>query len=480
MGSQGRQLHVLFFPLLAYGHMIPTLDIAKLFASRGAKITIVATPLNAPTFTRAIDQTNGEIKVHVYSFPGKEAGLPEGVENFDVLTDEVMINKFLKAIDMLEGTLEQLLEEYKPNCLVADLFFPWATDVASKFNIPRLVFHGSSFFPFCIWENIRLYEPHKKVSADDEEFLVPNLPHEIRLLRSQVPKNVFQDTDDEATRFLKRGLEAEKKSFGIIMNSFYELEPDYVDYYRNVMGKRAWHIGPVSLFNRNIEDKARRGKKSVIDEDECLKWLNSKEPNSVIYISFGSITKFSIAQLHEIAGALESSGQEFMWVVRGCKDEDANEEEWFPEGFENRMQGKGLIIKGWAPQMLKLDHAATGAFMTHCGWNSTLEGISTGVPLVTWPVFGEQFYNEKLIVEILKTGVPVGNKKWTQIGEAADIITKEAIASALQRVMQGKEAVEVRRRAMELKDLAWKAVQEGGSSYRDMSALFQELSQYQA
>ncbi|GAB2291684.1 hypothetical protein Dimus_025937 [Dionaea muscipula] len=520
MGSQGRPLHVLMFPFMAYGHMIPTLDIARLFASRGAKITIATTPLNAPVFTGAMDDHDHEhtinfnstdpeinIGIKIYPFPSKEAGLPEGVENLDNPVDEEMTDKFLRGIDMLQGTLERLIEEFKPNVLVADLFFPWATDVAAKFNIPRLVFHGTNSFSFCVWENINLYQPHKIInniivssssSEDhDQEFLVPNLPHEIRLTRSQLPSLVpLRDAEEEEksvlVELLKRALEADRKSFGVIMNSFYELEPAYVDHLRQALGRRAWPIGPVSLFNvvnrrrSNIavEDKRSiRGKKSAIDEEECLKWLDSKEPNSVVYVSFGSIAKFPISQLHEIAGALEASGQDFIWVVRGycCRDDH------IIENFEKRMEleGRGLIIRGWAPQVVILEHRATGGFVTHCGWNSTLEAISAGVPMVTWPVFAEQFYNQKLITEILRIGIPVGAKKQISgmiLGDAKsdNIVDKKSIENSVRRVMVGEEAAEISSRVTELKELAWKAVDEGGSSYQHLSDLLQQLSHYRA
>ncbi|MCD9645073.1 hypothetical protein HAX54_033748 [Datura stramonium] len=155
---------------------------------------------------------------------------------------------------------------------------------------------------------------------------------------------------------------------------------------------------------------------------------------------------FSSAQLLEIAIALEASDQQFIWVV---KQNTTNEEqdEWMPEGFEEKLEGRGLIIKGWAPQVLILDHAAIGGFVTHCGWNSLLEGVTAGVPMVTWPLSAEQFFNEKLLVEILKIGVP--------------------------------EAEEMRGRAAALGDSAKMAVEKGGSSDNSLVSLLEELRRVQ-
>ncbi|KAF2294724.1 hypothetical protein GH714_015731 [Hevea brasiliensis] len=244
MDSLGHQLHIFVFPYMAHGHMIPIVDLAKLFALRGLKATIITTPLNAPLISKTIQRTKGlgvDIDIRTLKFPPVEAGLPEGCENVDSITSHngsfELIFRFNKATTMLQEPLEMLLQECQPDCLVADLLFPWATDAAAKFGIP----------------------------------------------------------------------------------SFYEVEPAYVDYYRKVLGRRAWPIGPVSLCNRGIEDKAQRGNEASISENECLKWLDSKKPNSVIYICFRSMVNFNASQLIEIARALEASRQEFIWVVRRDK-----------------------------------------------------------------------------------------------------------------------------------------------------------------
>ncbi|GMH02866.1 hypothetical protein Nepgr_004705 [Nepenthes gracilis] len=217
---------------------------------------------------------------------------------------------------------------------------------------------------------------------------------------------------------------------------------DHLDHFRIL--RRTWQLGPVSLCNRSIEDKVQRGKKSSIDEYDCMKWLDSKEPNSVIYVCFGSIAIFSAAQLHETALALEASGQQFIWVVRGCTDRESNDHEWFPKDFETRIEGKGLIIRGWAPQVLILDRRLTGGFVTHCGWNSTMGGISAGLPMVTWPFFAEQFFNEIFATQILKTGVAVGAKQRREAASVSPVVKREAIEKAVRQIMVGEKAKEIR------------------------------------
>ncbi|CAB4290533.1 unnamed protein product [Prunus armeniaca] len=482
MSSENREFHIFLFPFMAYGHMIPVSDMANLFAAQGVKTTIITTPLNAPTFSKATRsrKTNSgriEVQIKTIKFPSQEAGLPEGCENLESLPTPEFANNFSKALGLLQEPLERLLLEDQPSCLVADMFFPWATDAAAKFGIPRLVFHGTSFFTLAASDCVRRYQPFKNMSSDSEPFVIPNLPGEIKMTRAQVPYFLKENIENDFTQLMKQAHDSEVGSYGIVVNSFYELEPVYADYYRKILGRKAWHIGPLSLCNRDNEEKSYRGKEVSIDEHECLKWLNSKKPNSVVYVCFGSMARFSNSQLKEIAAGLEATRLEFIWVVRrGKNDDDVGKEDWLPEGFEERMEGKGLIIRGWAPQVLILDHGAVGGFVTHCGWNSTLEGIAAGLPMVTWPVSAEQFYNDKLVTQVLKIGVGVGDQKWVRV--EGDSVKREAIEKAVTQIMVGEEAEEMRSRSKGLAEQARGVIEKGGSSHFDLNALIEELSSH--
>ncbi|KAG7946593.1 hypothetical protein I3843_14G047400 [Carya illinoinensis] len=455
MGSTSRQLHVFFLPFMAPGHMIPMLDIAKLFTTRGVKATIITTPLNVPIVAKTIERTktcgNSVVKIDIQTieFPAVEACLPEGCETTDSKTthDEKMAT-FASSLKMLRQPLEQLLQNHDhPHCIVADMVFPWTIDAAAKFGIPVLV-------------SIGRYKPQMEVSSDSEPFVIPNFPGEIKLTRMKLPnftgnkyvKAFFSD-------LMKEVVESEVRSYGVILNSFYELEPAYANHYTRVCGRKAWYIGPVSLCNKDTKDKGQRGKESSIDKHECMNWLNTKHINSVVYICFGSLSNFRDSQLMEIA----------------MDKNEKEDEDWLPMGFEKRMEGKGLIIRGWAPQVLILDHEAVGGFVTHCGWNSTLEGVTAGLPMVTWPLFAEQFFNEKLVIEVLKIGVPVGAQQCVEFSGNDNPIKKEAIEKAVRHIMEGEEAKEMRSRAKELGEMARRAIEEGGSSYSQLNALIEEL-----
>ncbi|CAL0331305.1 unnamed protein product [Lupinus luteus] len=465
-------LHIMFFPFMGHGHMIPMVDMAKLFASKGVKTTILTTPLNAPFILKTIEKskTHSNINIQTIKFPSVEAGLPDGCENFDSIPSPELVPIFFKGAELLKEGFEQQLSLQNPDCVVSDMFFTWTTDSTAKFGIPRIVFYGFSFFSMCAYECVTLYKPYENVSSDSESFVITNLPGEIKMTRIQLVE--YLNIGVWVERLIKLR-ESEEKSYGVVVNSFYELEKDYADYYRKVIGRRAWHIGPLSLCNNDKEEKKYRGKEASIDEHEWQKWLDTKEANSVVYVSFGSVVNFPDSHLREIALGLEASGQQFIWVVKKSKKDG---EEWLPEGFEKRIEGKGLIIRGWAPQVSILEHEAIGAFMTHCGWNSTLEGVAAGVPFITWPVSAEQFYNEKLVVDVLKTGVSVGVKRWCPFAEMDDSIKWDTVEKTVRKILaKDEEAEERRKKAKEWSKLARKAVDEGGSSDLDLDAVIAEL-----
>ncbi|KAI3838758.1 hypothetical protein MKX03_004704 [Papaver bracteatum] len=462
MGSeypQHRQLHGFFFPLMAYGHMIPMFDMVRMFASRGVKATIITTPANASTFSNTAqrDRLLGlDINIQILRFPTEEAGVPQGCENLSDVDALDEIHMFFKSVNMLQQPLEQLLEADQPDFIVADMILHWATESAAKYRISRFIFHGTNIFWHCVENSLYCYKPD--VTSDAEFFVVPGLPDKIEMTRLQVTDHSKVET--AFGEMFQRIRDSEINCYGVLLNSFYELEPAYADHYRTVMGKRAWQIGPVSLQNTNNIDKAQRGMNLA---------------NSVLYICFGSLCRLNDAQLFEIAVALEEQSFSFSLL---------------PEGFEEQIKGKGLIIREWAPQVLILDHPSIGGFMTHCGWNSTLEGISAGVPMITWPLFAEQLHNENLVIRVLKTGIRLGTQKWNRWFETDDLSAKKdeikfacdgptlysTITKAINQLMgDGEEAKELRSTAKELSELARKAVEEGGSSYTELTSLLKEL-----
>ncbi|XP_022766470.1 scopoletin glucosyltransferase-like [Durio zibethinus] len=491
MGTEDEnKIHAMFLPYMAPGHMMPMVDMARRFAAIGTKVTIIITTMNALRIKNAIDRdikSGRQITLEIISLPSTEVGLPEGCENMISVPTPEMSIKLFHAIELLQPQIEKLFRDFRPDCIVSDCLFPWSLDVANELGIPRIAFNGSGFFNLCVADSISRYEPHKNIKSETETFVVPGLPDEIILTRSQLPDIV--KARNNFSELFDRLKESERKSFGLLMNSFYELEPAYADHCRKVLGIKAWHIGPVSLFNRDTDDQVERGEKASVSKHQCLSWLDCRNSKSVLYICFGSLTRFSKNQTTEIAHALEASGYSFIWVVGkvlktkndDCKDQE--QELWLPEGFEHKMKenGQGLIIRGWAPQVLILEHPAIGGYLTHCGWNSILEGVTAGVPLITWPIFAEQFYNEKLVTQVLNLGVAVGNEVWKAWAteDSTLVKSKDDILKAINAVMGNTEkATEMSKRAKRLGELAKKAIEEGNSSYNDMIGLIEDIRLY--
>ena len=481
MDSQVDKLKVIFLPFfLVPGHLIPLVDTARLFARHGVSVTIITTTANALLFQRAIDcdaNSGHQINTHVLQFPSAQVGLPEGIENYYTMTSNDTNSKLLHGLSLLRKPIEQLFQDMRPDCIVSDMFYPWTVESAARLGIPRLVFHVTSYFSFCAETCIEQYKPHQSVNSDTEPFLIPGLPNKIEMTRLKLPDWV--KTQDRFTQLLNIIKESERRSCGAIVNSFYELEGAYEELHKRNMGIKAWSVGPVSLWvNKDVADKVERGNKvAPPEEQEWLKWLNAKECNSVLYVSFGSMTKFPTPQLIEMAHGLEASGHQFIWVV---PKKDKDQDEWWLEDFQKRMKEskhRGLIIRGWAPQLLILEHPAIGGQLTHCGWNSFLKGVTAGLPMITWPLFAEQFYHEKLVTEVLKIGVAVGKKEWSRwANEAKEVVKREDIEKAVKFLMgSAEEATEMKKRARELGNAARRAVQTGGSSQSNFMDLINEL-----
>lgn len=249
--------------------------------------------------------------------------------------------------------------------------------------------------------------------------------------------------------------------------------------YEKAVNKKLWCIGPVSLSNRGVRDKFERGNIASIDEVKCLEWLDSKRPKSVLYACLGSQCRLVPAQLSQLGLGLEESGHPFIWVVKTGERYEELEKWLVDERFEERIRGRGLLIKGWAPQVMILSHPAVGGFLTHCGWNSTIEGVCAGVPMVTWPMFAEQFLNEKLVMEVLRVGVRVGAKlpvRWGDEERVGVAVSKERVTKAVDDLMnKGEEGEERRRRAEELGMMALSKMETGGSAHVNISNLIQDI-----
>lgn len=466
---------------MSAGHFIPLVNAARLFASRGVKVTILTTPHNALLFQPTIDDdvriSGFSISIVTVKFPSTQVGLPEGIESFNTATSPEMPHKIFYAISLLQKPMEEKIRELRPDCIFSDTYFPWTVDIAEELNIPRIMYNLSAYMCYCILHNLNLYKPHKDPKLDQSQcFLVPNLPDEIRFKLSQLTEDLRKPAEQRSAfdELLDQVRDSEDRSYGVVHDTFYELEPAYVDYYQKIKKPKCWHFGPISHFASKI-----RSKELINDHNNnnaILDWLNRKKPRSVLYVSFGSMARFPESQLNEIFQALDASNVPFIFVLRPSEETAT----WLPIGHSEGKIKNGLLIRGWVPQLTILEHSSIGGFLTHCGTNSVLEAITSGVPMITWPLYADQFYNEK-VVEVLGLGVKVGIDVWNSgIEITGPIIQSAKIREAIERLMNNdsEENMNIRNKVMAMSKMADDATNEGGSSWNSLTALIQHIKNF--
>ncbi|CAL5039134.1 unnamed protein product [Urochloa decumbens] len=467
--------HFVFIPLMLQGHLIPAVDTALLLASHGALTSIVVTPSYTERVHRTIDfAKKSGLPVRLMEFPLDLAaeGLPDGADDVDKVPPHLIANYF-RALANLREPLERHLrsDEPYPTCVVADICHPWVKELAAKLEVPRLSFSGTCAFSLLCQHNVERFNAYDGIADDHELVVVPGLEKKFELSRAQ--SLIFFRLMPGFEKFTDELEQAVVKADGLLVNSFQEMEPQYVAGYAEARRMKVWTVGPVSLFHQSTTTLSSRGNTTAIGADVCQHWLDGKVANSVVYVSFGSIQYVEPKQVVELGLGLEASGHPFIWVVKNA-DLLGEEVKEFLRELETRVAGRGLLIMGWAPQVLILSHAAVGSFVTHCGWNSTMEAIAAGLPVVAWPHFSEQFLNAKLAVEVLGIGVDVGVTEPVMLryDQKVIVIRREMVEKAVRSIMdRGDEGEERRRRARALAAKARAAVVEGGSSHANLQDL---------
>lgn len=254
-------------------------------------------------------------------------------------------------------------------------------------------------------------------------------------------------------KLLNDMIEGIKDSSGVILNTFEDLEQPALSLLRHEFPITIFPIGPFHKCGSSSSG-------SLLAEDQsCISWLDKQAPNSVVYVSFGSIATVSELEFSEIALGLADSQQPFLWVVRPGSVHGSELLDKLPGCFLEALEERGKIVK-WAPQHEVLAHQAVGAFWTHNGWNSTLESISEGVPMICMPCFSDQKVNARFVSDVWRVGVHLNSE-----------LERRKIAEAIQKLLVEKEGEEVRERAAQLKEKASSCLRQGGSSLRSLDGL---------
>ncbi|KAM5579913.1 UDP-glucose flavonoid 3-O-glucosyltransferase 7-like [Rosa sericea] len=464
MATSSSPPHVVIFPFMAQGHTLPLLDISKALSFRGLKVTMITTPLNAPFIHSKVSDHISSISVSVLPFP-IVPDLPQGCENTANLPSVSLdlLASFITATKNMKQHFEALLKEMvetgsRPICVISDFFLYWTLDTCRSFNIPRVVSHGMGVLPMLI---LKHNSDPCKTSSEFNVVKLPSLTLPFTLNGSDLP---VCDPDDPFIRVISEVEEADKNSWGVIVNSFQELEGEYVTaleglYYKEA---RAWCVGPVLLYDY-IQEQSRASDGKSQSCGPYIEWLDKQEGSSVvIYVSFGTQARLSKEQMDEIAYGLEMAGQCFIWVV-------GSSGMWVPdEGWVRRVEGRGLVVRDWVDQRSILAHPKVGGFVSHCGWNSVLESLSMGVPLLAWPIGAEQPLNAKFVAMGLKAGLMVSEEK-------VKTIDRQVICDGVKELMEGEKGRSARERARELGTMAWNAVKKGGSSDEKLGELINRL-----
>ncbi|XP_039837694.1 UDP-glycosyltransferase 73C4-like [Panicum virgatum] len=467
---QRKKLRILLIPFFATSHIGPFTDLAfHLAAARRGVVeaTVAVTPANVPVVRSALARRRGHAAVEVatYAFPPVD-GLPPGVENHSAAraADAWRIDAAAFDERLMRPGQESLIRDRLPDAVVSDVHFFWNADVAAGLGVPCIMFHAIGAFAMLAIFNL-LGAPAAEAAGGGVVALPGLSGPDIRVPVTELPELVrSQRPDGRATG--ARVSSAHKRCFGLVVNTFFDLEDRYCDMYvRYGYVKRAYFVGPLSL---PPPPQLAAGD----DGSRCIDWLDRKPARSVVYLCFGSLTHVSEPQLRELALGLEASGMPFLWVVRS--------EAWAPpEGWKERVGDRGMLVTGWAPQRAILAHPAVGAFVTHCGWNSVLETVVAGVPVLTWPMVFEQFITERFVTEVLEIGErlwPEGAGVRSTRSEEHELIPGEAVARAVARFMEpGGAGDAARSRVNELSAKALAAMAEGGSSHCDLRRLIDDL-----
>lgn len=389
-----------------------------------------------------------------------EAPLPPGVPEGD------HVAKHFELTRASNPGLRDFLRVASPAALLLDFFCYSAADVGAEVGIPTYFFILSGSAGLAVLLHLPVIHTQNAASIGDlgrEPVHVPGVP--------PIPANDFPAAFLDRTSLSYQHFFAlsEKlcESRGVIVNSCRSLEPRATDAVVSGLCTPPRRTTPpifcVGPLVKSEEVADNRGM-------ECLAWLDTQPKASVMFLCFGSMGRFSAEQIKEMAAGLEMSGQRFLWVVRSPPGDDEHElDALLPNGFLDRTKDRGLVVMSWAPQREVLAHGSVGGFVTHCGWNSVLEAVMSGVPMLGWPLYAEQRMNRVFLMEELQLAVAV------EAGENG-VVTAEEMEGKVSWLMDSDGGRKLRKRTLAAMREAREALGDAGDSRAALLQLVQQWS----
>lgn len=450
-------------PLPTRGHVNPMMHFCKILAAQGLSITFVNSEHNDSLVVHTEREALQRLGIRLEVLPD---GLPAHVDRTTHVLD--LCESLFSAMPRpFEALLARLLHhDPAPSCILADTWLTFTLDAASKFGLPHANFWTQSAASFA---SLLMVANGSYTGPSQGE---PHIPGALSLKEEDM--NTFARCYDRSNfmfRFVTGGFDRLNESRWIFINSFHELECETLEALRKKEGLHTLlDVGPLLSSSLLTHDEAdsyypQTNDVSTIwaEEEDCLTWLDQFEPKSVVFVSFGSLALVTSQQIEEIALGLEASGHPFLWVTR--PDLIYGESPNFNEDYLERVKDKAYFVS-WAPQLKVLSHRAVGGFFTHGGWNSTVEAISLGVPMLGWPYFSDQPMDCKCIEEEWNVGLRLRK------GGSEMLVRRNVVETKVKELMSSHKFL---KKAHEWSSLAKKAALEGGSSFKNIRGFVDTL-----
>lgn len=470
------KLELVFIPFLGPSHLVSAVNAAKLLLDQShhlaATIIIIHDPTEdnlSNTYSKKIlPSTSTTPRLRFINLPRDNSLIPAQSETF-------LFSYIDNQIDGIRQIVSGLLNQ-SDSCLaglVLDMFCTKFIDVAEEFGIPSYVFLATGACSLGLaYDLISLkFEHNQDLRQYDDSDVELSIQCFTKPLPAKVLPPAFVQDGPLGIKFLdyfRRIFDTN----GVMINTSYEIEAYAIESLLSskYIIPKVYPVGPILDVNR--DDSVG---------NEVINWLDTQAENSVVFLCFGTMGRFDEIQVREFANALENCGSKFLWSLRKPWNEGMIQspvdydsfEEVLPEGFLERTEGVGKVI-GWAPQGAVLAHAAVGGFVSHCGWNSVLESIWFGVPVVTLPMYAEQQMNAFLLVREL--GIAEAIRVDYRMEGKAEVVPAEEIQAAIQQVMAEEGGCGgVRLRVKEMQRKSREALEKGGSSYKAQIAFVEDV-----